>query len=70
MKCKHSMAREEIKACALTFGNCWINPPKLEKRTKEWTPLYNGNKPTGTKARDDWNYGLCESRVEKQTSKE
>ena len=41
------MNREEIKNCALKFGNCYKYPPRTDK-TKH---LIN-NKPSGAYARD------------------
>jgi len=37
----------EIRICSLTFGNCWINPPRIEK-----TKYLASNKPHGTSADD------------------
>lgn len=42
MKCTHPMTWAEIRYCSLTFGNCWINPPKTQK-TKEKV----NNQPNG-----------------------
>lgn len=48
------MTREEIRVCSLTFGNCWINPPKnIRTENKE-----KSIKPNGTQARDGLNYGI------------
>ena len=41
MKCTHPMTEVEIRICALTFGNCWVNPPvKIEAKSYS-------NKPSG-----------------------
>ena len=37
--------KEEQKLCAVSFGQCWQNPPRIES-VREKT--HNSNKPPGT----------------------
>ncbi len=48
MKNNHShKTKEEEIECAVWFGECWRNPPKLDKK-----PASYSNKPSGSYTKD------------------